>query len=81
MHSVPQYSRPDLAVKKLSKIPCYNALLPRNPLTCRIILVSPAIFSLFFPARQGKNKAVLPCSVEPRGSTRAIQSTMVAATE
>jgi hypothetical protein len=54
MHSVPRYSRPDLAVQKSSEIPCYNALLPRNPLIHYISFVSPAIFPCIFPAWQGK---------------------------
>jgi hypothetical protein len=63
MHSVPRYWRPDLGVKKLSKLPCYNALLSRNPLIYHISLVSPAIFPRIFPAWQGKLGLLPPCSV------------------
>jgi len=63
MYSVRRYSRPDLAVRKLSKIPCYNSLLPRNPLIYHIPLVSPAIFPRIFPAWQGKYGLLSPCSV------------------
>ena len=63
MHSVPRYSRPDLGVKELSKLPCYNALLPRNPLIYRIPLISPSNFSHIFPAWQGKCGLLPPCSV------------------
>ena len=56
MHSVPRYSRPDLGVRKLSKLPCYNALLPRNPLIYRITIGFTCDFFPVFPCSAGKNR-------------------------
>jgi hypothetical protein len=74
MHSVPRYSRPDLGVKKLSKLPCYNALLSRNPLIYHISLVSPAIFPAFsLPGRENAG-CCLPAQFKLRGGIQTIRS-------
>ena len=67
------FCRPDLGIKKLSKPPCYNALFSSNLLIYNNLSVSFAFFTLRSRRKQGLKP---PCSVELRGGSRAIRSTM-----
>src|SRR5438445_13113796 len=53
MHYLPRRPYPDLGVRKLSKVPCRDALFSRKRLTYSILLAAIAVFSRVFPVRQG----------------------------